>query len=177
MIQIPDYSIYNQSPYILAQFLDTNLIDILAADDTQANALEIAGWDLATKQFLATAVGSQLDVIGIELNLARSGLSDTDYRSLLSVQSTINAAGGVPETLIKLLRDFLGCTNISIGNYYPAKIWVLQDSAYTLTDLRKYLIPSVPSGVGLGIQAYLIDNNIYNVVDNNGNNILCSIWA
>ena len=175
--QITTYSIYNAPPYILGEFLGTTLISILSSNDTQFNALETAEWALATQMFLATAVGVQLDVIGVELNFARNGQTDTQYRASLYLQASLNFSLGTPENLISVLRDVLGCTNIAIGFYYPAKVWIQQTSVYTPAALRAILINYLCSGVGLGLQQYIVDNNGNQIVDNNGNLLMGTTWS
>ena len=172
---ISDYSVYNQPPYLLAEFLGTNLVSILQVADFQFNELETCFMDLLTKTSLVNAVGIQLDIIGLDIGLARNGRSDVDYRVALYVQISLNISCGVSETLYTLL-NFLGCLNIQLGFYYPGKLWIMQDSLFTQSDLRKYLSPLVVAGVGLGLQVYVIDNNSNFIIDNNGNNIIATIW-
>jgi len=174
--KITDYSIYNEPPNILAQFLGTNLIDVLHTCDPQFEEVETTFYDLLTMTSLATATGSQLDVIGVEVGLARNGMNDTDYRAALYIQITLNISCGTPEVIYSLLRDLLGCTNIVLSFLYPAKLIVDQDSGYTEEEIRSYRQNVVPAGVGFGIQCYLIDNNGNNLIDNNGNFIVCTVW-
>ena len=176
MDRITDYKDYNKIPFLLSYFYDSNLVKILEAGDSQLNALETVYWDIYLQMFLVTAEGAQLDLAGIELGLARDGKTDVDYRLLLRMKSAMNVSAGNPETIITLLRDFLGCTDIALSFLYPAKIRIRQESPLVESDLRKYLLPVVPAGVGLGIDVYLLDNNGNNIVTDTGDTIIGICW-
>jgi hypothetical protein len=174
--KISDYKVFNKNPYLLSQFLSSNLVGFLEASDDQWNALETVFYDVLTQTTLANAVGQQLDNIGVELSLSRGGLSDSAYRAALSAQASLLFATGVTETLYTLLRDLLGCTGVIIGFYFPAKLWVLQSSGYTDEEILTYIEWAIPAGVGLAIQDEIIDNNDNILEDNNGNIIVASMW-
>ena len=177
MDKITDYGVYNEPPYVLAEFLGTNLISVLQAADAQFNEIETAFYDLLTETTLANAVGVQLDVIGKEIGLLRDGRDDAAYRIAIGIQIAVNLTPGIPEVFYTVLRDLLATTNARLGFYYPAKVWVDQDSSLTFYDLFTALSPLTPSGVGLGIQGYLMDTYGDNIVDNNGNTIICTLWG
>ena len=176
--QIANYNQFVKPPWMLGQFLGTTagVEEILNAFAVQVTQLEAAAFGLMTGIMLANATGTNLDVIGRDLGLPRNGLTDAVYQSLLYVQTAVNASCGGPEDIITVLKNFAAGTNVSVNFTYPAKVIVGVDSTYSEANVRTFLMPVVPSGVGLGINEYLIDNNSNQIQDNNGTNIVVTVW-
>jgi hypothetical protein len=125
--KIESYGIYNQPPYLLEQFRNTDVQKLLEAIDPQFNELEAAAFDLFTKVWLANATGTQLDVLGIHLGLRREGRTDEMYRVLLDLKSKINTSGGTPEIIIETIKFLYNATEAHYTVDPPAKIEVEQD--------------------------------------------------
>jgi hypothetical protein len=79
--------------------------------DRQFNDIETAIIDMFTSVIdVDSAVGTQLDVLGLHLVMERDGRSDDEYRSLLKTKIFINNAGGVAEAIMEAVRMLYGCT-------------------------------------------------------------------
>lgn len=157
--QILDYSItFNKNPWLIEYLKNTNIYGVLEAGDTQFNELENVFFELYLNIWLSTATGQQLDVLGVILDFARQGRDDESYRALLYTKININISSGEPESVISAARLIFGTENIEYRPEYPAKfrLWI---------------------GGNLGItNVYeLVDDLGNNIVDDLGNNIILNI--
>ncbi len=126
--KINDYSSFNVPPYLLEQFRGTDVEKLLAAIDSQFNALENAIYDMFTSMTdLDNAVGKQLDVLGIHLGLERNDKSDAEYRSLLKTKIYIDTSGGVAEVIIDAIRMLYGASEIHYTVPTAKNIVISQD--------------------------------------------------
>lgn len=102
----------------------TNLQKLIKVLVTPAQRLEDVKWQLKTERWLSTAVGVQLDEIGVILGLPRElNESDDDYRERLEFQIFINTTSGTPEEVMAVLA-FL--TQASHVNYHDIGIACFQ---------------------------------------------------
>lgn len=98
----------------------TNLQKLIKVLVIPFQQLEDVKWQLKTERWLSTAIGAQLDEIGVILGLPRIiGESDEDYRERLQFQIFINSTSGTPEQVMSVLR-FL--TNGTYSNYHDIGI-------------------------------------------------------
>lgn len=170
--KINDYSVKNTTPFLLEQFKDSNINGILESFDNQFNELEDVFFQLLTELWLNKAVGEQLDVLGIHLDIDRDGLNDDDYRKLLILKSEINTSPATPEILIKAVKNIFGVLDAFYKPSYPAKVIIGTSADLLGFDEVEFLLSIVPAGVGLFVGDYLVDELGNNVVDELGNFIL-----
>lgn len=99
----------------------TNFQKLLQAIIVPAQQLEDVNYELLTERWLATAIGQQLDEIGIILGLPRElNESDADYRERLQFQIFINTSSGTPEQAIAVLKFLTKATEIVYYEATPA---------------------------------------------------------
>lgn len=99
----------------------TNLQKLLRCLVTPFQLLEDAKWQLKTERWLATAIGVQLDEIGVILGLPRNiNESDEDYRERLYFQIFINTSSGTPEQVMAVLKFLTEATYVNIFEYQIA---------------------------------------------------------
>lgn len=99
----------------------TNFQKVIQALVTPAQELQDVTWELKTERWLSTAIGVQLDEIGIILGLPRLiNETDEDYRERLQFQIYINISGATPEDSIRTLAFLTKGTNIGYHEVYPA---------------------------------------------------------
>lgn len=118
--QIADYASLNVRPYLIYFFSNSNFKSLLESFDPQHNDVEQTGFDINNDLWLATATGTQLDVLGEHLSFKRNGRDDTTYRSLLTAKAKINTSSGEPENVISIARDIYGATVVNYIPNYPA---------------------------------------------------------
>ncbi|MEO8894042.1 MAG: hypothetical protein ABI417_21360 [Coleofasciculaceae cyanobacterium] len=91
----------------------TNLQKLIKVISILGQEAEDVNWQLKTERWLSTAIGQQLDEIGILLGLPRNiNESDESYRERLQFQIFINTSNGTPEDIIKALAFFTNSTHI-----------------------------------------------------------------
>lgn len=156
-VQIADYTVLDKPPYLIEYFQGTDLAAYAAAMDTQYDQIEQACFDLISQLWLDNAIGAQLDVLGVQLNLPRAGLDDTTYRLLLQLKAFIDQGAGTPEAAIAAVRTIM---NDPAPAYLA--LWPELPAAFAVAS---------PSPLGIGQLFDLLDNLGDNIVDNNGNNI------
>jgi len=125
--KIDDYSDFNKPPYLLHQFVGTDVEKLLNAIDAQFNELETAFYDMLSCFDLDEAVGAQLDVLGIHLALSRQDRLDALYRGLLQTKVYIDTSGGTAETIIDAIRMLYGASEIHYTVPSAKNIAVSQD--------------------------------------------------
>lgn len=129
----------------------TNLQKLIKSVVEPAQEIEDVNWELKTERLLSTAIGQQLDEIGIILGLPRElNESDEDYRERLQFQIFINSSNGTPEDSIRAL-DFL--TDGSDIGYFERQFAFYQMSTNGLkfptppNQLNDALFSISPAGV------------------------------
>jgi hypothetical protein len=105
-VDVPDHAAVAVSR-LPAQFQKPRIQAMLRAFAGPAQLLENVLWQLLTQRALATAVGAQLDALGVILNLPRLGHGDGNYRRRLQAVVTTKRSRGNAENLIKIARLIL----------------------------------------------------------------------
>lgn len=99
----------------------TNLQKLIKIITGEVQDLEDANWELKTERWLSSAIGQQLDEIGVILGLPRlQNESDEDYRERLQFQIFINTSNGTPEDAIRALYFLTQATHIGYIERSPA---------------------------------------------------------
>lgn len=124
---------------------------------------EDAIWQLFSQRSLATAVGSQLDMVGAVVNLDRRGRNDADYRLAIYGQIAINTSQGTPEDLIGIFNLLTNSQKSLITFVYPAEVGIFSDhdiSGLNLALIYNICQSIIPGGVKLfGIGSYNPDGS------------------
>jgi len=140
-IQITDYSQFDKPPYLLQQFIGTDIQNFVSIWNSIFEKFEAAAFTFINGMSIALATGNMLDVWGLRLGLSRYGRLDASYRTLLQIQAFINGGDGTAEELIAAMRVLF---NVSKAYYSVPTPGVAQ----------------INQNGGLGIYVYndLIDN-------------------
>lgn len=95
---------------IYEQFKDKPKIVAIAREviAPQLQAIENAGQQLLTLWAIEDSEGVQLDIIGLLIGQPRFGLSDPDYRPVLSARIRANRSGGAPKDVYEVFRLLVG---------------------------------------------------------------------
>lgn len=157
--QIKDYSQFDMPPYLLQQFVGTDIQKLCSIFNKQFEDLEDAIFTLINGFAIANAYGNMLDVWGIRLGLPRSGRDDPSYKTLLLVQAFINNGGGTAEELITAMKALFQVNYAGYVFVNPAKVqinesgslgifvynnWILDTDERLVTDLNEQLIFQEP---------------------------------
>jgi hypothetical protein len=119
------YVLPKLSPGLLLEVVpqDVNLkVNRLGVVD-QLQELENALFDILNNRALDNSVGVQLDGIGEILGESRSGgMSDDDYRQLLSIRIVRNISSGEPERLIQVAAALTGSSTVQLQEIFPGLV-------------------------------------------------------
>lgn len=129
----------------------TNLQKLIKAIVSQAQFAENVNDQLFSERWLETAIGDQLDELGIILGVFRAiNESDEDYRERLQFQIFINSSVGSPEDAINILSFLNRSNHIGYFEIYPASYHLECDGLKFPSppnDLNDALFQASPAGV------------------------------
>lgn len=111
---------------LLGEILESpnNISKLLIGLLSSCNDLESVLLALLTQRSVATAVGSQLDVLGRIVDEDRNGLSDDDYRRFIQAKILVNRSSGTFPELIRIAAFIVA----QVGAFY----YVTQEGAATI---------------------------------------------
>lgn len=122
-----NYSEFQKPPFLLQQFLETDVQRVLDIHAAGLQKLEEAAQRFFIDLWIDTAAGAQLDVLGKHLVVDREGRNDDSFRTVLKLKAFINVGGGTPETIIETVRKVYNATVIHYIPDYPAGIIIQQN--------------------------------------------------
>lgn len=172
---------------LLSQFKDSNRFTALINGILEnANDIETALFEIRDEFTIYTAVGVQLDVIGSIFSVDRNGLIDEDYRTEIQKKAILRYSGE-PESIIEAIKTIFGGTEVIYRPFYPGGYYILTDAIL----LSSQLDPINPAGVRGLLEKYLVDGqgnyivskqniieksivdgNLNNIIDGNGNELV-----
>jgi len=80
----------------------------------QVQDLEDVNFQILNERSILTAIGAQLDVIGILLVVPREGLEDEPYRKKLLLKIAKNSADGTPNSIIDIVKTYSESGSVEI---------------------------------------------------------------
>ena len=175
--QITNYSQFNTSPWLIEYLKESNIVKILESSDPQFNDLEEALFDMLLELWIDTAVGEQLDVLGIHVGIDRDGRSDSDYRTVIRAQIEINISSGEPEALIQAVQILYSATYVEYVPEYPAKIRIYTDITISDPTILRPLLGIIPSGVALLYADNLVTHLGDLIVTDDGSEIVVTYFV
>lgn len=110
--------------------------------------LEDEGFKLLTDTILLTALGVQLDIIGLKVGEKRLGRNDENYRLGIFTRIAINNSGATPNSIINLIKSIAQPIYMSYSEVYPANISIFLRTNIAANSLKPVLDSIVPAGVG-----------------------------
>jgi hypothetical protein len=145
---------------LLTQYKSTpNLKAILASFIEQAQGIEDMMQGFEPGLGLPTAIGQQLDNLGVTLGQPRQGVDDDTYRILLYTKIVQNFSEGNIETLIDIYSVLMGSSTIILQEIYPAGFMMMAIDPAPIgeEDLIALAIQEAKvAGVGIGWLAIAI---------------------
>lgn len=101
-----------------------NLVKFLTIYLKRLAAIDVAFVNLAEGRLLNNATGINLDEIGAQYGLERDGMSDTNYRAIITILLATHARCGTREDIIGTLAQLFGYGNFSTwkGDNYRVDI-------------------------------------------------------
>lgn len=166
MVNITNY--YERIKALLAaQFQDnpdvipqTNFQKFLASFCTGASDIQTQLNELLNDRSIYTAIGVQLDGIGLILDLPRApGQSDADYREALLFRIKELGSSGTPEDVIDALKFFTKADTVFYSDQFPAG-YILTTDGFVFPPNPSDLVSAIQnvSPAGVAIDAILSIN-------------------
>lgn len=138
---------------MLAQFKGLPRIEALVgAFMDQIQKIEDVLWSLFTEDWIDTASGDRLDVIGDIVGEERGGAVDDDYRAFIRARIRANRSSGLLSELVDIVRliqsDDL---DVRAREYYPAALQIEPEEEVAVDAHRvaSMLQDAAPAGVAL----------------------------
>ncbi len=117
---------------LLTQFKGAAAVEAwLSSYVTQVQEIEAMLFDLLEDRAIDTAIGTQLDGLGVIVGVAREALSDDDYRERLKIQVKINACSGTIEDVLEIFKLLMPDNTFFMTEY--------ADAAFTLEVVEPIL--------------------------------------
>lgn len=111
---------------LITQWKDKpNVVGLLTSYLENVQEVQDTYQQLNDERGLETAIGAQLDVLGIIIGESRVGRNDTDYRVALKTRIAINTSDGTEPKITEALKILTGVSNFSVRDSYPAAIRVV----------------------------------------------------
>lgn len=134
---------------LLSQFRNSpNILKVVEIYHDQIQDIENEYFTLLESLGIDTAVDYALDMIGKEVQEARQGRNDTDYRNAILTKIFINNSSGTPEEVIAATQQITGASSIKYSEQYPAQV-VLEIFGAEYVSKAATIRKTVPAAVDL----------------------------
>ena len=104
-------------------------------------------FDMLNNRSVFTAIGAQLDVVGLLVGVARLGRDDLDYRNAVFKQIAINNADGSTENILETVRLLTQVDGVYMWEHPAASFFLLINGGY-FDGLASTLDAISSAGVG-----------------------------
>lgn len=126
---------------------------LLRALAAQVQELEDVAWELKSEDFIDTATGHRLDLIGLIVGEGRSDRDDAAYRNALRIRSLVNRSNGRLTEIVTVLALLLPGEDIFVGEVYPAALKVdIEDLGTVSGELVGQILRQMKAG-GVALDA------------------------
>ncbi len=79
-------------------------------------------YQLLTERDIYSAIGAQLDVIGLLVGELRRGRDDEEYRQAILNRVVLNTSDGTPPVVLEILKLLTSADTVGLFEHYPANI-------------------------------------------------------
>lgn len=118
-------TLWQDKPVVVA-LLTTYLNSVQQIEDVYDQLLNERGLD--------TAIGAQLDVLGLIVGELRNGRLDEPYRSAIKLRIAINSSDGTEPVVVSLLKQLSNADTVIFQDIYPAGIKVVLEGTQVVVD-------------------------------------------
>jgi hypothetical protein len=115
---------------------------------SEVQEVENAMYDVYTNCGVYTAIGAQLDVVGLLVGEARVGRIDEVYRTAILARIKLNVGGGEPDTIIDAIKQWMNPILINFTEPAPAYFTLFIQSAVNIPNIATIVKEISPAGVG-----------------------------
>ncbi len=133
--------------------------------------IEDVNFQILNERSIFTAIGAQLDVIGILLVVPREGLEDEPYRKKLLLKIATNSADGTPNSMIDIIKTYSEGSSVEIREGVIAFGNIIITGGNTLdSGLWKLVQDIIPVGTLWNIHTDY-NSNAFRPAYENGDNV------
>jgi len=125
-----------------------NTKTIISTLVSEVQKAEDAMYDVYTKCGIYTAIGAQLDVVGLLVGEARVGRDDEVYRIAILARIKLNVGAGEPNTIIDSIKQWMNPTFIDFTEPAPAYFTLFIQSSVNISNIATIVKEISPAGVG-----------------------------
>ncbi len=125
--------------------LNTELITTFVLETQE---VEDAMYDTYVKCGIYTAIGAQLDIVGLLVGELRVGRSDELYRTAILARIQLNVGAGEPDTIINAIKQWMNPSRIDFSEPYPAYFTLFIQSLINIPNIATIIKEISPAGVG-----------------------------
>jgi len=106
------------------------VVGLLTAFLNSTQKIEDTFEQLLKERGIDTAIGAQLDIIGLIVGEPRFDKDDDEYRAAIKLRIGINTSDGTEPVVSSLLKQITGATTATFTDVYPAGVkYVLEGSS------------------------------------------------
>lgn len=127
------------------QLANSNLVKCLVSEQQE---VEDALYGVYTEYGIYTAIGAQLDIVGLLVGESRSGRLDDAYRTAILARIQLNVGAGEPNTIINAIKQWMNPTVVDFSEPYPAYFSLFIQSAVNIPNIATIVKEISPAGVG-----------------------------
>jgi hypothetical protein len=141
---------------VIEQYKESpRLLSVLSTFVAQVQELENALIDLVDDTWINTAVGAQLDELGLLLNVTRGGFSDTVYRTRLNAAIVRHTSSGRAEQVISAFKLLAQADQVIVEEVFPGTVRLTAIGAVspagTTAELRAGIDGALAAGIGFEV--------------------------
>lgn len=126
-------------------------LSVVDAFVDEIQTVENSIFDVYTKRGMDTAIGAQLDVIGIIVGESRVGRSDDIYRIAIKARIKLNTGSGEPNTIIDAMKQFMNTDIVDFSEPYPAYFTLFIQTNINISNIASIVREISPTGVGSSV--------------------------
>ena len=109
---------------MLSQWSDKkNITGLFKSYLENIQPLEEMWQQLLNERDIYSAIGAQLDVLGLIVGEPREGLDDDQYRIAILNRIAINSSDGTPPKVLEILRLLSNSQDVNLFEYFPASVY------------------------------------------------------
>ena len=116
---------WQDKPVVVA-LLTSFLLSVQQIEDTYDQLLNERGID--------TAIGAQLDVLGLIVGELRDNRLDEPYRSAIKLRIAINNSDGTEPVVVSLLKQLSSADTVIYQDVYPAGVKIILEGTQVAVD-------------------------------------------
>jgi hypothetical protein len=134
---------------MLSQWEDKpNITGLVQSYLENIQVVEDMWFQLLTERDIYSAVGAQLDVLGLIVGQLRLGQEDELYRQSILNRVAINTSDSTPEKILEILKLITNTDTVGLWEHYPASLHLFTDGTLTNTTATA-LSDSAAAGVSV----------------------------